>query len=100
MSVMQNQLEEAFGEEKSKQILELWNDLVKETEETPNGKSKAYSEAYFVARMKKSTQMSDEEAAKFKEILAILDKNRRNNVSAASEDENYRLPVLPCICEL
>jgi PP-loop superfamily ATP-utilizing enzyme len=103
MNVLQGQLEASIGAEKSKQVLELWNDIVKETEQNANSKSKTYSEKYFVTRMKNEVALSEDEEREISKILATMRRRRGKDgeVGAASDDEdNYKLPVLPCLCEL
>lgn len=103
MNVLQGQLESSLGAEKSKQVLELWNEIVKETEQTANSKSKTYSENYFITRMRNEIVLSDDEERELAKILATMNKQRSKDgeVVATSDDEdNYKLPVLPCPCEL
>jgi len=103
MNVLQGQLESSLGAEKSKQVLELWNEIVKETEQTANSKSKTYSENYFITRMRNEIVLSDDEERELAKILVTMNKQRGKDgeVVATSDDEdNYKLPVLPCPCEL
>jgi hypothetical protein len=103
MNVLQGQLESSLGPEKSKQVLELWNELVKETEQNPYSTSKAYSEKYFITRMKNELKLSESEEKAIAKMLDTMKKGKHKDgdVGAASEDEdNYKLPVLPCPCEL
>lgn len=103
MNVLQGQLESSLGAEKSKQVLELWNEIVKETEQTANSKSKTYSENYFMTRMRNEIVLNEDEERELAKILATMNKQRSKDgeVVAASDDENnYKLPVLPCPCEL
>lgn len=95
MNVLQGQLEDSLGPEKSKQVLELWNEIVKETEQNPSGKSRAYSEKYFVTRMKNELKLSEDGEKQIARILDIMNKHKNNNIGALSEDNNYRLPILP-----
>jgi len=103
MNVLHGQLESSLGPEKSKQVLELWNEIVKETEQTANSKSKTYSENYFITRMRNEIVLSEDEERELAKILATMNKPRSKDgeVAATSDDEdNYKLPVLPCPCEL
>jgi len=103
MNVLQGQLESSLGAEKSKQVLELWNEIVKETEQTANSKSKTYSENYFITRMRNEIVLSDDEERELAKILVTMNQQRSKDgeVVATSDDEdNYKLPVLPCPCEL
>lgn len=103
MNVLHGQLESSLGPEKSKQVLELWNEIVKETEQTANSKSKTYSENYFITRMRNEIVLSEDEERELAKILATMSKPRSKDgeVAATSDDEdNYKLPVLPCPCEL
>lgn len=103
MNVLQGQLESSLGAEKSKQVLELWNEIVKETEQTANSKSKTYSENYFITRMRNEIVLSDDEERELAKILVTMNQQRSKDgeVVATSDDENnYKLPILPCPCEL
>lgn len=100
MNVLHGQLESTLGPEKSKQVLELWNEIVKETEQNPNSKSKAYSEKYFITRMKNELQLSEEGEKQISKLLDIMHKRKNGDVGASSDEDNYKLPVLPCVCEL
>lgn len=97
MNVLHGQLESSLGPEKSKQVLELWNEIVKETEANPNNKSQTYVEKYFITRMKNELQLSEEGEKTIANILNMMNK-RNGDVSATSNEENYKLPVLPCVC--
>lgn len=101
MNVLQGHLETSMGAEKSKQVIELWNEIVKETEQNPNSKSKAYSDNYFTTRMRNELNLTEQETKAVANILDIMERRKSGeNVSAASEEDNYKLPVLPCVCEL
>lgn len=103
MNMLHGQLETSLGPEKSKQVLELWNEIVKETEQTANSKSKTYSENYFITRMKNEFDLSEDEERAIAKMLANMNrsKDKDGEVGATSDDENnYKLPVLPCPCEL
>jgi len=99
MNVMQGKLESSLGAEKSKQVLELWNTIVKEAESAPDSKSKAYMESYFVRRLKNAVDLSAEDEEHIKTILQWMH-GQNQDISASSVDDNYQLPKLPCVCEL
>lgn len=99
MNVMQGKLESSLGAEKSKQVLELWNTIVKETENTAN-KDKTYRESYFVRRLKNAVDLSAEDEEHVKTILQWM-QGQNNDINAASMNEDeYKLPKIPCVCEL
>lgn len=100
MNLLEGQLENSIGPEKSKQVLELWNGIVKETEQNPNSKSRAYSEKYFTTRIKNELDLDEKQQQSILNMLEMLHKHKPGVGAASVDDDNYKLPVLPCTCEL
>lgn len=99
MNVMRGKLETAVGAEKSKQILDAWNEVIREVENESDDEFQAQSENHFLTRIKNMANLTPEEAEHVQVILQWL-RGEGNDVGIASTTGKYKLPKLPHQYEL
>lgn len=105
MHLVQGRLEESVGVEKSKKIMDAWNDIIVEIEEDEAKdikdnkkplKSKIFTQTYFLTRLRDETDLT---AAETQQVKAVLNWMEEHQVRAMDGlDENYEVPKLPCKC--
>jgi hypothetical protein len=96
MNVMEGRLELAIGAEKSKKVLELWNDLVEEAESSTSNLQK-HTEWYFLNMLENDADLTREEKAEVEIVLKWLKGSQ--DIQGLSQDSNlqFKLPKIPSV---